>query len=382
MTHSELDLGTMRAFIDNAVTPEQARAIPEHLGECAVCRATFQDLQKQQALTHAAIGELPGVPSDADDLRRGWMAFEAKRNSALVPRASWSAARTWWLAAGLTPAVLVLLLSFGPVRGWAQSLLAIFRVERFTVLEVNPELGASLRNNQMLNQSISRMLSDQVKVTQAPQPPQPLDGEAAARALAGFNVRLVPGLTPTKMLLESGAAAQFVLNRERLQSILDEAGRNDLQIPASIDGAEVSFRIAHGVMTTYAQCAHGEAQPQGSGPCITLMQVPSPVVTAPRGFYPAQLAQVGLQFLGMSESDAANFTQTVDWTSTLVLPVMPGRMTYKQVLVGGGQGVLLRPANAAASERYMLTWVSNGIVCVVESYGDDSAAIALADELV
>ena len=152
-------------------------------------------------------------------------------------------------------------------------------------------------------------------------------------------------------------------------------------MPASIDGANVSFRIAPGVMAMYDQCASGQPLSQGNGPCITLMQVPSPVVTAPQGFNPAQLAQVGLQFLGMSAKDAANFTQAVDWTSTLVLPVMPGSMTYKQIPINGAEGVLLRHTGASASDRYTLTWVNDGIVTVIESYGDDRAAVALAEQL-
>jgi hypothetical protein len=381
MTHNELNLGMMRALMDSAVAPEEAQEIAEHLNECAICRGEFQNLKTREATTRGAMNELPSAPCDMNDLRRGWMAFERKRDTVASPRRTWSTVKTWWLAAGLAPAMFVIMLCVGPVRVWAQNFLEMFRVERFTVLEVSPEVGASLQNNQMLNQAISHMLSDQVRVTQAPQPPQPLDGEVAARKLAGFDVRLVPGLTPTKMLLEGGAAAQLVLNRERLQSILDEAGRTDLQIPASIDGAEVSFRLAPGVMTTYAQCANGQMHPRASGQCITLMQVPSPIVTAPRGFDPAQLAQVGLQFLGMSASDASSFTQTVDWTSTLVVPVIPGRMSYRRVLIDGREGILLRPADSATIERYTLTWVNNGIVYVIESYGDDSAALALAEEL-
>lgn len=381
MTHNELDLGMMRAFVEGAVTPDQARAISEHLSECAVCRTRLQRLREREALVRSAMDELHPAAAGADDLPRVWAAFERRRDADRTPRWGWSAGKTWWTAAGTAFAAAVLLLSVGSVRGWAQDLLAIFRLEHFTVLELNPEVGASLQNNQLLNESIAHMLSDQVKVTQQPQPAQPLAGEAEAGKLAGFDVRFLPGLTPTKVLLESGAAAQFALNRDRLQSILDEAGRTDLVIPPSVDGAVVSFRIRPGVMTTYDQCANGQQQPQGSSACITLLQVPSPLVTAPQGFDPAQFAQVGLQFLGMNADDAANFTQTVDWTSTLVLPVLPGTMTYKQLPINGAQGVLLRHTGSPVSDRYILTWVSNGIVYVIVSYGDDTAAVDLAEQL-
>ena len=76
--------------------------------------------------------------------------------------------------------------------------------------------------------------------------------------------------------------------------------------------------------------------------CVSLFEIPSPIVSAPQEIDPAQIAQVALQFLGMSANDAANFTQTVDWTSTLVLPVVRGESKYEQVHVNGNEGALLR----------------------------------------
>jgi hypothetical protein len=83
----------------------------------------------------------------------------------------------------------------------------------------------------------------------------------------------------------------------------------------------------------------------------------------------------------MSANDATNFTQTVDWTSTLVLPVPTGTMTYKQVPVHGVEGVLLRDTRSSASGRYTMTWVDNGIVYAIVSYGDDATAENLATQL-
>ena len=385
MTHSEVNAGMLRSWMDGALSADQAEAISMHLGECASCRATLQTLQSREAAVRSAMDELPGSSGGQDggqdDVARGWAAFNRKRDESQHQQWRWSAAKSWGLAAGAACATALLLLTVGPVRAWAQEILAIFRVEHFTVLAVNPELGANLENNHMLNQSVSRMLSDHIKVTQQPQPPQTLSGEEQAKQLAGFDVRFLPGGPPSKLTLESGAAAEFTLNRDRLQSILDEAGRSDLQIPAEVDGAVVNFRIAAGIMATYDRCPDGRPQPETSKPCITVMQVPSPVVRAPQGFDPAQLAQVGLEFLGMSAKDAASFTQTVDWTSTLVLPVSTGTMSYKEIPIHGVQAVLLRDKRPTASSRYAVTWIDDGIVYALESYGDDASAVDLAAQL-
>jgi hypothetical protein len=90
---------------------------------------------------------------------------------------------------------------------------------------------------------------------------------------------------------------------------------------------------------------------------------------------------VALQFLGMSANDAASFTQTVDWTSTLVLPVVRGKSTYEQVHVNGNDAALLRPVNGAESARFSLMWVDNGIIFNLNGTGDDTTAINLASQL-
>ncbi len=309
----------------------------------------------------------------------------------------WSLGRRLSLAGAAVGAIaVVLVLTVAPVRAWAESLLGIFRVERFTVLEIDPSAlkGNALQNNQLLNQTISRVLSDEVTIIQKPQKPQPVPDAAAASKAAGFAVQLLAGETPSGMLVESGAGMQMKLNRDRIQSILDEAGRSDLQIPASVDGATVGVRVPAGVMAFYGNCGdaasglvffasggRGKAAKEADASCISLLELPSPVVSAPQEIDPAQIAQVALQFMGMNANDAANFTQTVDWTSTLVLPVERGKTTYEQVHVNGNEAALLRPLNQGPSGRYSLMWVDNGIVFGLGGTGDDTTAINLASQL-
>jgi hypothetical protein len=296
---------------------------------------------------------------------------------------------------------VVLVLTVAPVRAWAESLLAVFRIQRVSIVEINPAAmkNNGLQNNQLLNQAISRVLSDEVTVTQKPQRPQLIADAAMASNDAGFPVRLLPDKTPSSLLLESGAGMQMKLNRDRLQSILNEAGRSDLQIPESVDGATVGVRVPAGVMAFYGNCGdvasrmvnpvagkHGPSSdaasiPHADATCVSLVELPSPIVSAPQEIDPAQIAQVGLQFLGMSANDAANFTQTVDWTSTLVLPVVRSESKYEQVHINGNEGALLRPANQKQPGHYTLMWVDNGIVYALNGTGDDTSAINLASQL-
>jgi hypothetical protein len=390
------DTGTLRAYLDGQLDPAKHAAI-EHLKSCAVCEGVLKTLRDHAARVRDGLDRLPELPS-ADNSAMAWAAFQNKREDWMEnDQNRWSLARRLSLAgAALCAVAVVLVLTVAPVRAWAESLLGIFRVERFTVLEIDPSAlkGNPLQNNQFLNQTISHVLSDEVTVTQKPQKPQVVADAATASKAAGFQAQLLPGETPSSMLVRSGGGIQLKLNRDRIQSILDEAGRSDLQVPASVDGATVGVRVPAGVLAFYGNCGDLAARAAGDVPrsgakskqapdatCISLTELPSPVVSAPQEIDPAQIAQVALQFLGMSANDAANFTQTVDWTSTLVLPVVRGKSTYEQVHVNGNDAALLRPVNEAESARFSLMWVDNGIIFNLNGTGDDTTAVNLASQL-
>lgn len=402
MKHGEMNQGMLRAYLDGQFDSGQATAIEQHLEGCVACREELAILRGQAERIQDCLNRLP-ESAETVNTAIAWAAFQKKREDYMESEQNrWS-----WLqkvslgGGGLAAIAVVLVLTVAPVRAWAESLLAIFRVQRVTVLEINPAAikNNGLENNQLLNQTISRVLSDEVTVTQKPQRPRLIADAASASNDAGFTVRLLPDKTPSGLLLESGAAMQMKLNRDRIQSILNEAGRSDLQIPESVEGATVGVRVPAGVMAFYGNCGDiasrmvNPAAAKNAGgnndtsvqhadaTCVSLVQLPSPIVSAPQQIDPAQIAQVALQFLGMSANDAANFTQTVDWTSTLVLPVVRGQSKYEQVQVNGNEAALLRPTNPQRSDRFSLMWVDNGIVFALNGTGDDTTAINLASQL-
>jgi predicted anti-sigma-YlaC factor YlaD len=440
MKHAEVNQGVLRGYLDGELDSGQLAAVEQHLKSCNVCSGELATLRHHAARVRDGLDQLSDSP-DADNYAIAWSAFQKKRDDWMDSRQNrWTLWQKLSLAGGCVGvAVMVLVLTVAPVRAWAESLLAIFRVERFTVLEINPAAlkNNGLQNNQLLNQAIGRVLSDEVTVTQSPQKPRLIADATTVSKVAGFPVQLLPGQTPSSLLLESGAGMNMKLDRDRIQSILDEAGRSDLRIPESVDGAIVGVRVPAGVMAFYGNCGDvasrvmGQAV-AGSGTknpsatkehsivvhvggvdkpvpnaaasanqvsqantvrtgdksaqeadatCVSLFELPSPIVSAPQEIDPAQIAQIALQFLGMSANDAASFTQTVDWTSTLVLPVVRGESKYEQVHVNGNEGALLRSANQRQSDHFSLMWVDNGIVFALNGTGDDTTAINLASQL-
>jgi hypothetical protein len=115
--------------------------------------------------------------------------------------------------------------------------------------------------------------------------------------------------------------------------------------------------------------------------CILLAEIPSPSVNAPSDLDVEQLAEIGLQFTGMTPAQAHDFSQTVDWTSTLVIPIPRNGSTYKQVAVDGVTGYLIqRPADDAP--QYALVWLKNGIIYAIGGEGSDTAgALAMGNAL-
>ncbi|MGQ0604620.1 MAG: DUF4367 domain-containing protein, partial [Anaerolineales bacterium] len=94
-----------------------------------------------------------------------------------------------------------------------------------------------------------------------------------------------------------------------------------------------------------------------------------------------ELALIGLQLSGMTEAQAREYSQTVDWASTLVIPIPRNGASYEQVQVDGVTGYLIqRPSDDAP--QYALVWVKNGIIYAIGGLGNNSeGALEMANSL-
>jgi hypothetical protein len=220
--------------------------------------------------------------------------------------------------------------------------------------------------------------------------PQIAADASEASQLAGIRVRLLRNRTDAPRITVQGEQGfQMTLNRDRLQSFLDEFGRSDLQLPSSIDGALVAVHIPKLVVTVYGQCPESgkgvsQKAPKASdfAGCVTLAQVPSPTVSVPPELDIQELATLALQAAGMSAQDAQAFCQTVDWASTLVLPIPRDAGSYETTNVDGVQGTLITLRGySRALPGYSLLWVKGGIIYSLTGFGSADQAVPLADSL-
>ncbi len=341
---------------------------------------------KPETKIEELLGGAASADAGATDVERAWRRFQERRgrDAARERRVgpAWVA-----LAAGVA---LAGVLGFSPgARSAAAAALGVFRIHSVTALPFDPAAAAPLANHEVAGM-IQQMLADEVHVSLNEKSQAAASAQQAAQ-LAGFGLRYAPhwgGNTPA-FQVRGAKDFSLTIDRTRAQDILNEAGVVGVNLPPSLDGATLSVQIPRAAAVLYGDCVQWQAQHRRNlaGPpwepgCTVLGESPSPVVELPPGLNMQQIAVVGLQFLGMSPGEAEQYTQTIDWTSTLVVPFPRGKATSQPVTVDGVQGLLLRPVLPNGVQRYMLLWSRQGMLYSIAGPGDGSAGLALAGQLI
>ncbi len=387
--------GILRARLDGELSGEESDEVDRHLESCSVCR------RRAEALTHNAervrVEMAALAPRSEDELSGARLAlarFQAETplgasDPSIFSRIFSARLRPAWVAASALT-VLVACFSFAPARSWAQRLLAMLRVQHIAVVPIDSQAFAGAEGAKSSEKMIGQFISDNIVVTMHSDQPQRAPDAAQASQLAGFPVRLLGSRSDAPQISVVGEQSfQMTLNRDRLQAFLDEFGRRDLQLPSSIDGALLAVHVPKSVTAVYGKCPeHGEnssANPPKVADlagCVMLGQVPSPTVSVPPELNIQQLATLALQAAGMSAPDAQAFCQTVDWTSTLVVPIPRDAGSYETTSVDEVQGTLITLRGwRSGMPGYSLLWVKNGIIYSLTGFGSADQAVPLADSL-
>jgi hypothetical protein len=286
--------------------------------------------------------------------------------------------------------LLALILAFPGTRALAGELLNLFRVQQVQVVPVDFTGLEQLTGDGALGNRFTELISSSVNMQQEPDEPVEAASAEEASQLAGFNVRIPAGMTPSQINVTSPAAFSLTVDRAKAQALLDEAGRSDLVLPASVDGAEISVDIPASVSVAFGTCPKpGSGEPGNTEQstierrypdCVILAQIPSPSVNAPADLNIEALARIGLEFTGMSPEEAAELTSTVDWTSTLLVPIPRNAALHEQVSVDGVTGTLIQRSGEAS--QFALLWVKDGIIYAISGLGTNSEqAVEMANSL-
>ncbi len=383
--------GTLRAYLDGELSQPACNTVAAHLRECGACRKQLEALASRasatsghlQALTprgaerpapapialsrlHARLSDEHSQPVSSYRPEEGGFSAMFQRMFNRKYRAVW---------AGLAVIVIIgLLFTLAPVQAAASEFLGLFRVRKFAIVAINP---ADLQDLNQIGGQIDKLLSDQVTVVKQPGETVTVASTAEASQKAGIRVRLPSALDQPKLRVQDGVDIKLQVDLARIQAILDAAGRSDIRLPQALDGSNVEFVIPPMVTAEYGSSSYGADY-------VMLVQLASPTVDAPAGINLAQIGEAMLQLLGLSPAEARHFARSIDWSSTLVIPMPTDAGSFRDVNVDGTQGVLIESRPQSRSMRrtqYTLLWQKNDVVYGLVWWNDATRGIEIANSL-
>jgi hypothetical protein len=247
--------------------------------------------------------------------------------------------------------ILATLFSFAPVREVAADFLGLFRVRKFAVIPLDQQQTDRLET---LANQLDAGAFGEPQITRPEGPEQVVTDAGQAAALAGFNVR-TPGRLPEdavlwKIAVQAGPAMHFEIDRAALEIALQAVGARTNGLPQT-EKLTFDVDVASSVLQQYRL---GEDQ-------LDFLQVPSPAVNLPEGIDPAALAETAFLFLGMPADDARRMAGSIDWSSTLVIPLPTQAAQAREVSVDGTTGLLIEGAEAGDPSTALL-WERDGIL--------------------
>ena len=379
--------GTLRAQLDGELSEAEQLEVKRHCESCAECRRRSEAIARSAERVRGVLSSLSPVEQEVpSDARTAFLRFQARRvaferqgPSRVASLFAKRLAPAWVSLAVVC--LIAVVLAFAPARSWAQRILGLLRVQKITVVPIDFGALDDPSNRARLGKTISQLISDDVVFTVKPSEPQSVETPEEAERKVGFKIRLLPpaGRTPELKVLGE-QAFQLTIDRDRLQAILDEAGRSDLQLPFALDGATITARIPKLAFVQYGHCSRPEAGAQTD--CIRFIQAPSPMVSVPPELNMAELAEVALQLAGMKPEAAQQFSRSVDWTTTLVLGIPQGT-SARTVEVDGVQGTLIEEPGWGDRRPsvHKLLWVRNGTIYALFVWGDSADVLTLAESL-
>jgi hypothetical protein len=376
--HPNLD--TIRAYFDGELASSKLDEVRRHLEVCPDCA---RQLAALRATSQHVTGRLNALSSQQPmqspqrALSRFYNRQKEQPMKSIFRRPIWAAA--------VLVAILAVAMVFPPVRALAGSFLGIFRVQQVRVISFDPSAmqkydGALKTNSDKFQAYFNQYLT----VTQSGTYQEAKSKLSAAR-IAGFTPRLPAGTEVSSLGINPAEEAALVINSAAMNAFLQALDRNDVSIPSDLDGQQIKVTLPTSITAMFGTCP--EAQKSDTMPqepmvltgCTRLIQLASPTVQAPESFPIIQLGESMFQLMGMTPDQAKQLSQSIDWASTLIIPVPAGNdKSVAQVSVDGVTGNLV---SGGSSGEYTLIWIKNGIVYALIGNGDSAEAIKLANSL-
>ena len=370
------DEGRLRAYIDGEL-PELERAlVASHLSTCQRCRMAFGAIvaTAQQAATLLAP---PASSANAAFARFSAAqpvgASRAAYQEDLVNTSRFlSGPRRAWMVTAAVVLVLVSLLAFPPVRAAADSLLQIFRVRSVVFVPVDQARVEKLKS---LNFDGKNLFVGKPTFEGDRQPKDVADAAAASSAV-GFAVgqpSALPGTATASSYKVVGAQkGSFQVDVASARELLKLLDVQNVTLPDSLGQSPIVVNTQPLAVTSYS----------GHGYTLALTQGRSPEVTLPDGVDLAQLGSAALQALGTPADQAATMARSIDWSSTLLVPIPTDLSAVQQVTVNGAPAMIVSSSADAEGEGKMLYWQNGDHFFVLKATGISETELVAAAESV
>jgi len=361
---------TLRAYLDGELSPEAQREAQRLLAASAEARAALAQLkQERDDFTHF-LDDLAPAPEALSSSGQAWRRF--KEHSEYRPAHDNSSGKTERLRAmvhkpvlqryrsAIAAAAIVALavgsLGFAPVRALAGDFLRLFRVESIQVVEVDREQLKALNEDPRFQGLLDR-LEPQIEQMEDIEPETVNSIQEAAEAV-GFPVVEITALPDdvgarTNIDVHRRSTVHFDLDRELLEALF-EAADIDISLPKSLDEKPLVVTQPDTVVQEWRQ---------GDRRTLNLLQMSSPQIDGPEDLDVKALGIAGLQLLGLSETEAQQLGETIDWANTLVLPIpKDARMQVSQVSFNGANGFIFSSDDEEEEDEVdsVLVWTRDG----------------------
>lgn len=391
--NAHLSEGEIRAYLDGEMAEAVKVLASAHLKTCPHCQHRAEVLAAQMKRMQEHLSALSPLPEASSmPVGKAYIRWKnriiEKEKPSMMTKIFAPRYRPAWAAMAIV-AILMIVLVFPGVRALANDFLGLFRVQQFTVVQFEP---TDVERRLGHSSQFERLLSEDVHFEEQGEM-QEISTAQQAAALAGFVPRLPTAAAgELRLQVQPGVKATFAVDLERVRSFLAEIGRSDIALPDELDGAVVTLDLPTAVVASYGDCKSEVQATDESGfdpnalpgayqPCTTFVQLPSPSISAPPELDFAEIGEAFLQLLGMTPEEAQRFSQRVDWTTTLVVPIPRHSTTYQDVRVDGAEGVLIQQSAAYPNAPYVLMWIKDGMVYALMGEGSQSTALNIGNSL-
>lgn len=241
--------------------------------------------------------------------------------------------------------------SFPVVRAAASDFLGLFRVQKFAAISISTEQIAILEQV-----AAEGLTPGSFELVQEPGPQISVDSLTEAEQLTGTTLRRLSALAAAdEVYVTEGGSGRLIIDLDGVRGILAAAGVDPMGLPDELDGKQIDVSV---FALAEQRWADGR----------WMLQTESPQVTYPDNLDPTLLGMSLLQLLGMNEAESIRLAQSLDWTSTLLLPIPQQLASFSEVDIDGVSGLALTGLDG---ESTVIVWQRDGMVYLL---GGGSAA--------